>query len=735
MAFEILNEAASVVYVLAGENRYPQAEPDKVDFDILAQGINEEGVVSGGAVTPQGAPDTTVAVAAAVVRIGGTDVAFAGGNVNCGAAAVGFPRFDLIAISNAGVASAVNGVAAAVPVFPAVPANSVIVAAVWRAANDNTITATDIVDKRVDLLSATFGTVPTLIPIDGAGIADPDRFHHTLSANAGVADDLNGMTASSIISNGEPLIIRPDAGDTITVKHNALGGADARNILCIGNADIVLDDDHDFAWVFYSTAIGAGSWMALGGGAAAGGHVIENEGAPLAARANLNFAGGLVDAADNAPDTDVHIGKQPDRTDLFTTANANPHLSVGGTGKGIRFDDYLGIDSAPSSVIKLSISPTPVGVIGWTGIGMSPIITFAGNNRGAVGIFGSANAKGAAGSTGHRLSGLDFVATGLSTAGAITFASVIGAQGRAGGLALGGGTTVTITDLIGLLGDVAFSTLNGNGIATNVTCVRAQNTGFGTLGTVTINISAYRAFHHPAFALSDATVIFTTAYGLHLEDITGTSFGAVYLIEAGPATPYFRVVGDFTAAAHATAVYVSEGAAPTLRQLKSTDMAYLSITTDEDSAASAAEYDVFDDANYVGVLDFTDNVLGAAAADPFTTKNVTFTRSNGRFTVNEDGIYAISISVLMQAVSVTPEVVVRIKDGGAAFYSHQTEIHSAIDWHTFAVTVIRSLSAGDFINVTIDSQTATTIIVGDGTTMSIHKLADITDDKVATFAN
>ena len=271
MAFEILNEADSVVYTPGPPpfNRYPQAEPDKVDFDILAQGVNGEGVVSGAAVTPQGVPDTTVAVAAAVVRIAGTDVAYAGGNVDCGAAAAAFPRFDLIAIDNAGVASAVNGVAALVPVFPAVPANSVIVAAVWRAANDNTITAADIVDKRCLLLGATFGTAPTLLGIVG-GIATPTRFHHTLSAQAGAADDLDGMTFSSIISNGEPLIIRPDAGDTITVKHNALGGADARNILCIGNADIVLDDDHDFAICIYATAIGAGSWMVLGGGGGGG---------------------------------------------------------------------------------------------------------------------------------------------------------------------------------------------------------------------------------------------------------------------------------------------------------------------------------------------------------------------------------------------------------------------------------------------------------------------------------
>ena len=151
MAFEILNEAASVVYVLAGVNRYPQAEPDKVDFDIIAQGIDGEGVVSGCLVTPQGIPDTTVAVAAGTIVIGSAHIAYAGGNVNCGAAHAAFPRFDLIAINNAGVASAVNGVAAEPPVFPAVPANSVIIAAVWRAANDNTITAADIVDKRANV--------------------------------------------------------------------------------------------------------------------------------------------------------------------------------------------------------------------------------------------------------------------------------------------------------------------------------------------------------------------------------------------------------------------------------------------------------------------------------------------------------------------------------------------------------------------------------------------------------
>ncbi len=303
MAFEILNEADSVVHVSPGPppfNRYPQAEPDKVDFDILAQGIDSEGVISGCDVTPQGAPDTTVAVAAGVVRIAGTDVAYAGGNVNCGAAHAALPRFDLIAINNAGAASAVAGVAAEPPVFPAVPANSVIVAAVWRAANDNTITAADIVDKRCMLLGDALGTASKLIGIVG-GIATPNRSHHTLSAQAGAADDLDGLAVSSIISSGEIVIIRPDAGDTITVKHNALGGADARNILCIGNADIVLNDDYDFAICIYATAIGAGSWMVLGGGAAGAPHNLLDGATHPDTVAQAVSVGSLV-YGDNTPD-------------------------------------------------------------------------------------------------------------------------------------------------------------------------------------------------------------------------------------------------------------------------------------------------------------------------------------------------------------------------------------------------------------------------------------------------
>lgn len=173
MPFEILNEAASVVDVDPGPppfNRYPQAEPDKVDIDILVQGINGEGVISGCLVTERAAgQNTTVDITAGVVRIAGALVAYAGGNVNCGAADLALPRFDLIIVNAAGAASAVAGVAARPTLFPAgaaVPTTSVVIAAVWRAANDNTIANADIVDKRAGVDS---GTVTFPFVIDGGG--------------------------------------------------------------------------------------------------------------------------------------------------------------------------------------------------------------------------------------------------------------------------------------------------------------------------------------------------------------------------------------------------------------------------------------------------------------------------------------------------------------------------------------------------------------------------------------
>ena len=144
MAFSIPNEAD------AGNPN--QAEVDKVDIDILVAGIDGTGVVSGCAVTAQGTPDMTVAVASGSVIVAGTTATVSSGNVTVGTADATNPRFDLITVNNAGTKACTAGTAAANPVFPAIPADSVVLAAIYVPANDGDIDADQIIDKRVSVI-------------------------------------------------------------------------------------------------------------------------------------------------------------------------------------------------------------------------------------------------------------------------------------------------------------------------------------------------------------------------------------------------------------------------------------------------------------------------------------------------------------------------------------------------------------------------------------------------------
>lgn len=131
-----------------------QAEPDSVDFDILLAGIRGDGVISGCAVTAQGSPDMTVAVASGSIQIASTTIAVTGANVTITAAHSTNARFDLVVVNNAGTLSATAGTATSNPVFPAIPANSIVLAAVYVPANDTAINSTQIIDKRTLVLEA-----------------------------------------------------------------------------------------------------------------------------------------------------------------------------------------------------------------------------------------------------------------------------------------------------------------------------------------------------------------------------------------------------------------------------------------------------------------------------------------------------------------------------------------------------------------------------------------------------
>ena len=155
MSFIIPNQTGSTL-----ENAR-QAQPDQKDFEIMAMGLEGTGVISGCAVTQQTVADMTVKVALGVARYqNGADITVAADtSVTIEAADGTNPRFDYIMVNSAD-GTIVNpsagdgkGTAASNPVFPAIPANRIILAVVHVTENETAITDAHIVDKGVTILT------------------------------------------------------------------------------------------------------------------------------------------------------------------------------------------------------------------------------------------------------------------------------------------------------------------------------------------------------------------------------------------------------------------------------------------------------------------------------------------------------------------------------------------------------------------------------------------------------
>jgi hypothetical protein len=160
-----------------------QASLYQADIDALVAGISGNGVVYGCAVTAQGSPNNTVAVAAGAVLLNGLVVAITAANVTMPTADATNPMWVLISVNASGTLTATAGTPAAItassaPLLPAIPANHVTLAAVLWPASDTTVASTQITDKRVMVSGAALpygdiyigGGVDELYQWPGAGL-------------------------------------------------------------------------------------------------------------------------------------------------------------------------------------------------------------------------------------------------------------------------------------------------------------------------------------------------------------------------------------------------------------------------------------------------------------------------------------------------------------------------------------------------------------------------------------
>lgn len=220
MAFTIPNEADAF--------HQDQAEPDKVDVDILVSGVSGDGVLSGCAVTQRGAgANMSVDVASGTVLIGGTSASVTGANVAVTAADGTNPRFDLVEVTNAGALSVKAGTPASNPVFPSVTSGRIAIAAIYVPAGDTAIATNQITDKRVIVKQNYHSADNSLIPDNDSNQVLGDSSHRlsTVVSNSFAVYETLGGDLTAQLSNGELLLDGPGSATEFLIRASGNGVA------------------------------------------------------------------------------------------------------------------------------------------------------------------------------------------------------------------------------------------------------------------------------------------------------------------------------------------------------------------------------------------------------------------------------------------------------------------------------------------------------------------------------
>lgn len=304
-----------------------QAEPDSVDFDIMLAGLQASGVITGCAVSPQGTPDMTVAVASGTLRYGGVLYTTAGSSALTHTAADPLlGRFDLVVATtgtnNLATVSVVTGTAANPAVFPAIPANSVVLAAVYLQPGAGFVQTANIVDKRVFIFDQQFMRSAFGDGSDGDvvfdGVSTPpgstmSGLVYTLTRDV-YYNSMHVPNAVTVKANGYRIYVRNiatiDAGGVIS--NNGANG----NPGTAGTAGAQVSGTN-------AGTVGASGFGGAGGNAAAGSNG-GNAGSGGSGGTGGGFTGDAGGSAGNlSPTTKPHV-----MTTILTYADS------GGTGGG-----------------------------------------------------------------------------------------------------------------------------------------------------------------------------------------------------------------------------------------------------------------------------------------------------------------------------------------------------------------------------------------------------------------
>lgn len=327
----------------------------------------------------------------------------------------------------------------------------------------------------------------------------------------------------------------------------------------VGVAGVAPRRDHVHAAVI--TAVTAGNWKVF----YSNGTGVITELAVGAASTVLQFNG-----ASSAP-----------------TATGTPQLSgindTGGTAAitvntTSPFVDITSLRlTSTTAVTMLTISPTQsAGAGGWIGLNMAPGITATVTATTITAINGNATVTGGSGLTITAVKALNFLVTVQNDGGvsSTTFTLAVGVDVVATASSNGATFTTTVTTLAGARLGIKLVRLSSGttAVTTGYGALILTPVGTGTGKTITNSYGIY--IQNQAFAGSTITT------GLKVDDQTTGTTSKVFefgTTGGGANAGCFYMAGNFTAAANATPLFISEGAGPTMRQLKTFDPGNLGV--------------------------------------------------------------------------------------------------------------------------------------------------------------
>lgn len=142
---------------------------------------------------------------------------------------------------------------------------------------------------------------------------------------------------------------------------------------------------------------------------------------------------------------------------------------------------------------------------------------------------------------------------------------------------------------------------------------------------------------------------------------------------------------------------------------------HASVTLDSKSNSFSDEFNPWASGNHAAF----------ASTENASETGITYASASGRFTVDVAGFYRLNGKAIMENLSGTfPALIkLRIKVNGAEVYSYTFGVHAVADPWPFPWGIARQLTAGSFVECTIEEIATDNCRTTEGTSFNIARVA------------